>query len=71
MDSYPRYIANLMRTEEELDEYVKFFGPKKNDPVLARAIEIGEKEIKARIELIAVDKGGVTEKLEQFLAEQE
>ena len=66
MDSYPRYIANLMRAEEELNEYVKFFGPKKNDPVLMRAIEIGEKEIKARIELIAADKEGVVRELEKF-----
>ena len=66
MDSYPRYIANLMRTEEELEKYVKFFGPKKSDPVLTRAIEIGEKEIKARIELIAADREGGVEALKQY-----
>ncbi|MBR2709578.1 M1 family metallopeptidase [Candidatus Saccharibacteria bacterium] len=65
MDSYPRYIANLMRTEDELTSYIDFFGPKKNDPVLTRAIEIGEKEIRARINLITTDRPAVLRALEK------
>ncbi len=59
MDSYPRLIANLMRTEEDLEKYREFFGEKKEIAVLRRAIEIGEKEIAARVKLIKADRKAV------------
>ena len=63
LDSYPRYIANALRTEEEFEEYKEFFMPMKDDPALTRTIEIGVREIKARLELIASDKEAVFEAL--------
>ena len=56
VDSYPRYMANVIRTEGEFREWRDFFWPMRNDAILARAIKIGEKEIKARLELIEKDK---------------
>ena len=63
LDSYPRYMANVARTEAELAEYLDFFGPMREDPALARAVEIGEKEIRARIKLIEEDKARVIQTL--------
>ena len=59
LDSYPRYTANIIRTSEEHAKWCEFFGLLKNEPALSRAIEIGEKEIKARIKLIEEDRAGV------------
>lgn len=56
LDSYPTLIAKLARTDEEYDKYTKFFSPMKNDSLMARAIKIGESEIKARLELIKKNK---------------
>ena len=59
LDSYPRYMANVIRTEDEYRACKEFFMPMKDDPALARAIKIGDKEIKARLKLIAADKQAV------------
>ncbi len=66
MDSYPRLVANVMRTEEDLKKYQEFFGEKKDVAVLRRAIEIGEKEIAARAKLILEDRESVYEALERI-----
>ncbi len=63
LDSYPRYVANVLRTEEEFKEYQKFFEPMANDPALSRAIEIGLREIEARLKLIAADREAVIKTL--------
>ena len=63
IESYPRYMASVARTEKEFEEWLDFFGPMKDDPALARAIEIGEREIKARLRLICDDAPGVKEAL--------
>ena len=52
LEHYPTYIAKLARTDEELLKYREFFGPMREDPAIARAIQIGEREIEARIKLI-------------------
>ncbi|MBQ3353117.1 M1 family metallopeptidase [Candidatus Saccharibacteria bacterium] len=62
---YPMLTARLARTKEELDKYVKFFGPMRDDPALARAIMIGENEIKARIKLIKKYQKEVWEAIKQ------
>lgn len=67
LDSYPRYMANMVRTEGEYKEWKDFFGPMKNDPALSRAIKIGEKEIKARLKLIADDKVAVYQTLDGII----
>lgn len=59
LDSYPRYMANVIRTEKEYKEWQDFFKPMRDNPALARAIKIGEKEIKARLKLIAADQKDV------------
>ena len=63
LDAYPRYTANLIRTEAEFEAWRDFFDPMRTKPVLVRAIEIGEKEIRARLELIENDRKAVYEGL--------
>ena len=63
LEGYPRYMAGSVRTEEEYEEWKEFFWPMRDDAAVSRAIAIGKKEIKARIELIRRDKGAVVEEL--------
>lgn len=64
-NDFPRYAGAILRTEQHLAEFVEFFAPLKNEPSLTRAVEMGEREIRARVDLIVRDKAGV----EEFLAE--
>ena len=59
LDSYPRYTANVIRTDKDYQAWKEFFLPMAGDPALARAIKIGEKEIEARLKLISADKQAV------------
>ena len=59
IESYPRYMAGAARTKTEYEAWRKFFEPMKNDPALARAIEIGRNEIEARLLLIKRDSDAV------------
>jgi len=63
LDAYPRYTANIIRTEDEFVRWKEFFLPMKSKSALKRAIEIGEKEIAARLKLIKKDREGVFESL--------
>ncbi|MBR2710643.1 M1 family metallopeptidase [Candidatus Saccharibacteria bacterium] len=67
MDDYPRYTANMIRTESEYEAWKDFFMPMKDDPALKRAIEIGKNEIEARLKLIADDKAAVYAALKKIL----
>ena len=67
LENYPRYVATSVRTREEFDEYRKFFEPKKNDPAVARAVEIGMNEIRSQLALIEKDKKTVYEKLNSLM----
>ena len=67
LENYPRYVATSVRTKEEFDEYRKFFEPKKNDPAVARAVEIGMNEIRSQLALIEKDKKTVYEKLNSLM----
>ena len=62
-DYYPRYAASGLATIEQRDEYDDFFTPKRDIPALTRVIDIGLKEIDARLELLARDGDAVREKL--------
>ena len=62
-NDFPRYSGVILRTRGELQEFKDFFEPLKNDPSLTRAIEMGEREISGRIELIERDK----QQVEEFL----
>ena len=55
-NDFPRYSGAILRTKKSLHEFKEFFEPLKNDSSLTRAIEMGEREISGRIELIARDK---------------
>lgn len=66
LDYYPIYIARLARTRGELEKYRDFFGAMKDEKGLKRAIEIGEREIEARLKLIEQNKDVVVEALRQY-----
>ncbi len=65
LSDYPMFVARLARTKDELKDFVKFFGPMRRDPALARAIEIGENEIRARVKLIEKGRAEVLEALQK------
>lgn len=67
LDSYPRYMANVIRTEEEYKMWRDFFKSMQDDPALSRAIKIGEKEIKARLKLVAADKKAIYQALNDIM----
>ena len=58
-NDFPRYSGAILRTKKSLREFKEFFEPLKNDSSLTRAIEMGEREISGRIELIARDKKAI------------
>lgn len=61
LESYPRYAASAIRTEEMHKKWREFFEPMMNDPALKRAIEVGKREIEARLALIKHDAKAVQE----------
>lgn len=66
-NDFPRYAGAILRTEKHLAEFAEFFLPMKKEPALTRAIEMGEREISARIELIARDKVDFEETLARIV----
>ena len=64
LENYPRYTASSVRTEEEFKKWREFFEPMKDNAAIARAIEVGTNEIKARLKLIAKDQKEVFRVLE-------
>ena len=67
LDNYPRYMAGSIKTERDFELYKEFFEPLANEPALARAIEMGENEISARLKLIKSDKEEVIRELKKFV----
>ena len=65
IESYPRYMAGAVRSEQDYEAWHEFFGTMRDDAALARAIEIGEGEIQARLKLIADNKEAVVKVLEK------
>lgn len=63
IDSYPRYMAGVIRTAAEAEAFFEFFDQFKDQPVMARTLKIAHKEIDARLALIASDQKDVVEKL--------
>ena len=59
LDNYPRYMAGSIKTAEDFEAYKKFFEPMREEPALSRAIEIGCREIEARLKLISDDAEAV------------
>ncbi len=67
LNDYPMLTARLARTEEELEAYVNFFGPMRDDPVVSRAIMMGENEIRARIKMIKKYREAVANELRKYI----
>lgn len=65
LDSYPRYLAGMMRTGEELNKFKEFFWPMRDNPALTRAVEVGLKQLEARLRLIEADQEAVYKALAQ------
>lgn len=53
-------------TAAERDEYVTFFGPLAQQTALKRNIEVGQRELTHRIELIERDGPAVRDRLLKF-----
>lgn len=58
-DDFPRYAASGLSTRDQLVDYVSFFEAKREIPALTRTIDLGSKEIQARVELIEEDSAAV------------
>lgn len=54
-DYFPRYAVAGISDRQSFSDYQKFFGPLKSNPSLKRAIEVGETEIIARLDLLDRD----------------
>ena len=65
-DSFPRYAGNILNTADQLREYSAFFEPMKADPSLARTIQLGELDIKARVKQIKKDIVAVHQRLKSL-----
>ena len=59
LEDYPRILATTIRTIEESKAFDEFFGPKKDNPVLTRTLEVADGEINARLRLISLDHDDV------------
>ncbi len=65
-NDFPRYSGAILRTEKQLQEFKEFFNPLKSDPSLTRAIEMGEREIAGRVDLIKQDKTAIDKFLQNL-----
>ena len=62
-DDFARYSAGALLTRAELEEYRAYFDAKRDEPALTRTIDLGIREIAARVELIERDRVAVIERL--------
>lgn len=58
-DNFPRYAGSVLATREQFEEYRTFFTPLKDEPALARAIEIGLADIEGRVAWLERDGDAV------------
>lgn len=65
-DLYPQYAANGLTTDQQRKDYQAFFLPMRNQPALTRVIDLGIKEIDARLALIARDGDEVRKSLQDL-----
>ena len=63
LEDYPRYIASSIKTEEDYKKYHEFFAPMVDELAVKRAIEVGENEIRARLQQIRQDQKAVWQEL--------
>ena len=62
-DDFARYSAGALLTRAELEEYRAYFDAKRDEPALTRTIDLGIREIAARVKLIERDRVAVIERL--------
>tara|TARA_B100000378_G_scaffold235856_1_gene202461 strand:+ start:2124 stop:4640 length:2517 start_codon:yes stop_codon:yes gene_type:complete len=65
-DMLPRYIASSLITHLQLEEFISFFEPLKNDVALERTIAVGETELRAKVSLITRDAALVRKRLAEL-----
>lgn len=63
MDNYPRHMAAAIKTTHDYEGYREFFDGLRDDLTVARAIEMGMREIEATLRLIETDRTGVYREL--------
>lgn len=63
---YPTMAGITLRTTEDLNEYRKFFVPKKHEPKLTRTIELGDIQLEATVENIKRNKKQLLQTLENL-----
>lgn len=56
---YPKYMAGMIRTEQEKEELFEFFKDYEKEPVFARIIKMAKPQVEARLRLIEEDTEGV------------
>lgn len=69
---FPTYIAvisRIFKTAQRLAEFKRFFTPKENDPMLKREIQMDEKVIASRVELIESEQAAVNAAIAKTVAE--
>ncbi|MBQ8992270.1 M1 family metallopeptidase [Candidatus Saccharibacteria bacterium] len=65
VDLYPRYLANVVRTKEEAEEFSDFFSPlAERNSAITRVVALAKAEIDSRLRLLAMDDKDVHKKLE-------
>lgn len=67
--TYITVISRIFKTSQRLAEFKRFFTPKENDPMLKREIQMDEKVIASRVELIESEQAAVNAATAKTVAE--
>ncbi len=67
--TYITVISRIFKTSQRLAEFKRFFTPKENDPMLKREIQMDEKVIASRVELIEREQAAVNAAIAKTVAE--
>lgn len=67
--TYITVISRIFKTSQRLAEFKRFFTPKENDPMLKREIQMDEKVIASRVELIESEQATVNAAIAKTVAE--
>ena len=67
--TYITVISRIFKTSQRLAEFKRFFTPKENDPMLKREIQMDEKVIASRVELIEIEQAAVNAAIAKTVAE--
>ena len=67
--TYITVISRIFKSSKRLAEFKRFFEPKENDPMLKREIQMDEKVIASRVELIESEQAAVNAAIAKTVAE--